>query len=186
MSKKDKTISTKLHTYDAAANLSTTNLSANNTHHLLAAASIHLLTTVSSNLLAPTNSNTATELTSKWNSKAKTNTTKLEINYLNLLVTPKDTTSNHPEPNQKQSLTSNISPGTVTNNKLLATIFPFKLEELTSMLLFSGTALKEKPIIMMYTDTKIDGQPIKLSLNSGLAGSIITKQLMNQLGCQVD
>ncbi|KAG9305504.1 hypothetical protein G9A89_006474 [Geosiphon pyriformis] len=49
-----------------------------------------------------------------------------------------------------------------------------------------GAALEEKPITAMYTDAKIDGHPIKFILNSGSAGSIITKQLMNQLGCQVD
>ncbi|KAG9298936.1 hypothetical protein G9A89_015958 [Geosiphon pyriformis] len=38
----------------------------------------------------------------------------------------------------------------------------------------------------MYTNAKVNRQFIKLILNSGLAGSIITQQLMNQLGCQVD
>ncbi|KAG9284517.1 hypothetical protein G9A89_014121 [Geosiphon pyriformis] len=36
----------------------------------------------------------------------------------------------------------------------------------------------------MYTDVKVDGQFIKLILDSKSAGSIITKQLMDQLGRQ--
>ncbi|KAG9305815.1 hypothetical protein G9A89_001104 [Geosiphon pyriformis] len=38
----------------------------------------------------------------------------------------------------------------------------------------------------MYTNVKVNGHSIKLILNSGSAGSIITRQLMNQLGCRVD
>ncbi|KAG9297301.1 hypothetical protein G9A89_001990 [Geosiphon pyriformis] len=38
----------------------------------------------------------------------------------------------------------------------------------------------------MYTDAKVDGHPIKLILDSGSAGSIITRQLMDQLGHRVD
>ncbi|KAG9286199.1 hypothetical protein G9A89_014185 [Geosiphon pyriformis] len=49
------------------------------------------------------------------------------------------------------------------------------------MLIFSRTALKSKLITVMYTDVKVDSQFIKLILDSGLASSIITQQLMNQL-----
>ncbi|KAG9288705.1 hypothetical protein G9A89_004324 [Geosiphon pyriformis] len=38
----------------------------------------------------------------------------------------------------------------------------------------------------MYTDVKVDGHLIKLILDSSSAGSIITQQLMDQLGCRVD
>ncbi|KAG9290345.1 hypothetical protein G9A89_007076 [Geosiphon pyriformis] len=38
----------------------------------------------------------------------------------------------------------------------------------------------------MYTNAKVDEQAIKLILNSGSTGSIITQQLMDQLGYQVD
>ncbi|KAG9292583.1 hypothetical protein G9A89_006954 [Geosiphon pyriformis] len=38
----------------------------------------------------------------------------------------------------------------------------------------------------MYTNAKVDGYSIKLILDSELAGSIITRQLIDQLGCQVD
>ncbi|KAG9304855.1 hypothetical protein G9A89_000768 [Geosiphon pyriformis] len=54
------------------------------------------------------------------------------------------------------------------------------------ILLFSRAALKEKLITTMYMDAKIDGHTIKLILDSGSAGNIITRQLMNQLGHQVD
>ncbi|KAG9285471.1 hypothetical protein G9A89_010946 [Geosiphon pyriformis] len=71
-------------------------------------------------------------------------------------------------------------------NKSLTVIFLFKLKEPVEMSLFSGTALESKPIIAMYTDAKVDGQHIKLILKSRSAGSIITKQLMDQLDYQVD
>ncbi|KAG9294307.1 hypothetical protein G9A89_001812 [Geosiphon pyriformis] len=182
LSIKHRNISNKLPIYDAATNLSTANLLATSTHHLSSAAPTHLSTAVSGNLSAPTNSNTAAELISKQNSKAKTDTAKLEIgdsgsptdfqfynttiriltmkfrywNYLSLLVTPKDAPSNNPETNQKQSLTNNILLATVTNNKSLAVIFPFKLEETTPVPLFSGATLDTKPITTMYTDAKVD------------------------------
>ncbi|KAG9289667.1 hypothetical protein G9A89_014402 [Geosiphon pyriformis] len=38
----------------------------------------------------------------------------------------------------------------------------------------------------MYTNVKVDGHSIKLILDSGSAGSIITQQLMDQLGHRVD
>ncbi|KAG9301836.1 hypothetical protein G9A89_004515 [Geosiphon pyriformis] len=98
-----------------------------------------------------------------------------------LLVTPEDATPSNPETNSIQKLTSNILLTTVTNNKLLMAIFSFDLEEIIEILLFSGAAFKEKPITVMYTDAKINGHAIKLILDSGSAGSIITKQLMDQL-----
>ncbi|KAG9306719.1 hypothetical protein G9A89_004266 [Geosiphon pyriformis] len=102
-------------------------------------------------------------------------------NYLSLLVIPEGTLPNNWKPKQKQPLT-NIPPATVMEDKSLAAIFPFKIKELTETLLFSRAALEKKLITAMYTDAKIDGQSIKLILNSGLAGSIITRQLMDQLG----
>ncbi|KAG9300873.1 hypothetical protein G9A89_015329 [Geosiphon pyriformis] len=109
-----------------------------------------------------------------------------QVNYLSLLVTPEDTTTNNLGSNQQQALTNNIPPATVTNDKSLAAIFLFNLEKTIKILLFSRAALEEKPITIMYTDAKINGHAIKLILDSGLAGSIITKQLMDQLGHQVD
>ncbi|KAG9295509.1 hypothetical protein G9A89_013538 [Geosiphon pyriformis] len=107
-------------------------------------------------------------------------------NYLSLLVTPEDASTNNPAFTQKQPLTSNISLATITKDESLATIFPFEFEETATMPLFSGTALEAKPITVMYTDAKVKEQSIKLILDSGSTGSIITRQLMNQLGCQVD
>ncbi|KAG9297678.1 hypothetical protein G9A89_011193 [Geosiphon pyriformis] len=175
-------IPSELLIYDVAATLSTTsisnaNLSTNDTSNLSATATIHL------SAAAP----------------AKIDPTKLEINlgtgyaqnpnfqnYLNLLVTPEDAQPNNLETNQYSTLTSNIPPATITENESLDAIFLFKLKEPSIMPLFSGAALEEKPITAIYTDAKVDSHSIKLILDSGSAGSIITKQLMDQLGCQVD
>ncbi|KAG9300728.1 hypothetical protein G9A89_023526 [Geosiphon pyriformis] len=93
--------------------------------------------------------------------------------YLSLLVTPENATSNNTESNQHVPINT-IPPATISNDKSLAAIFPFKLEENTPIPLFSRAALEEKPITAMYTDARIDGHPIKLILDSGSAGSIIT------------
>ncbi|KAG9302978.1 hypothetical protein G9A89_022638 [Geosiphon pyriformis] len=98
-----------------------------------------------------------------------------------LLVTPEDALTNNPAFTPKQPLISNIPPAIITKNKSLATIFSFEFEETAATLLFSGAALEAKPITTMYTDAKVEGQSIKLILDSSSAGSIITKQLMDQL-----
>ncbi|KAG9297339.1 hypothetical protein G9A89_004001 [Geosiphon pyriformis] len=105
--------------------------------------------------------------------------------YLSLLVNPEDTQSNNLKTNQQPTLTNNILPATITKNKSLNAIFLFELEKPSAILLFSGATLEEKPITTMYTDAKIDGYSIKLILNSRSAGSIITKQLMDQLDYQM-
>ncbi|KAG9286001.1 hypothetical protein G9A89_022677 [Geosiphon pyriformis] len=191
-------ILTKLHTYDAA-----TNLSANSTCYLLFTASTHLLATASGNLPATTNSNTTTELISKQNSKAKTGTAKLEIvdgglstdfRFYSTTIrfsTMKfryqfDPKSKFPTLFKSFVLTNNIPLATITNNKTLAAIFPFELEETTTVPLFNGATLEEKLIMAMYTDVKVDDHFIKLILNSRSAGNIIIKQLIDQLGCRVD
>ncbi|KAG9284014.1 hypothetical protein G9A89_022788 [Geosiphon pyriformis] len=162
------------------------------TSNLSATVITHLSAAVLGNLSVPTNSNTATELTSKQNPKAEINPTKLKIVDGSLPTdsqffhTTKDAQSNNLETNQQTTLTSNILPATITENELLNAIFPFKFEKLSTTPLFSGTTLEEKPIIAMYTDAKVDGHSIKLILDSGLADSIIIRQLMNQLGCRID
>ncbi|KAG9286640.1 hypothetical protein G9A89_007767 [Geosiphon pyriformis] len=105
--------------------------------------------------------------------------------YLSLLVIPENATSNNMESNQHIP-TNMIPPATISSDKSLAAIFSFELEENTLILLFSRATLKEKPIRAMYMDARVDGHPIKLILDSESAGSIITRQLMDQLGCQVD
>ncbi|KAG9294680.1 hypothetical protein G9A89_008159 [Geosiphon pyriformis] len=176
---RNTSISSELHTYDTAATLSSTsilsaNLLTDNTDNLSATVTTYLSAAASDNLSVPTNSNTTTELISKQNPKAEIDPTKLEI--IN-----EDAQPNNPKTNQQPTLTSNILPATITENELLNTIFPFKLKEPLITLLFSGAILKEKPIMAMYTDAKVDGHSIKLILDSGSAGSIITKQLMDQL-----
>ncbi|KAG9303636.1 hypothetical protein G9A89_018533 [Geosiphon pyriformis] len=107
-------------------------------------------------------------------------------NYLSLLVTPEDASTNNLAFVQNQPLTSNISPATITEDKSLASIFSFKFEETTTTPLFSEVTLEAKPITVMYTDAKVEGQSIKLILNSSSADSIITRQLMDQLGHRVN
>ncbi|KAG9300245.1 hypothetical protein G9A89_011318 [Geosiphon pyriformis] len=106
--------------------------------------------------------------------------------YLSLLVTPENALPNNQESKQKQPLTSNIPPATIFHNKSLAAIFFFELEETIPVPLFSRATFDTKPITTMYTNAKIDGYFIKLILNSGSVGSIITRQLIDQLGCQVN
>ncbi|KAG9297020.1 hypothetical protein G9A89_008606, partial [Geosiphon pyriformis] len=106
--------------------------------------------------------------------------------YLSLLVTPEDATSSNQGIEQQQPPTNNIPSATITKNEFLDVIFPFKLEEPSDMPLFSEAALEEKLITAMYTDAKVDGHPIKLILDSGSTGSIITRQLMDQLGHRVN
>ncbi|KAG9301409.1 hypothetical protein G9A89_018081 [Geosiphon pyriformis] len=102
-------------------------------------------------------------------------------NYLSLLVIPEDVPSNNSETTQKQSLTNNIPLATITNDKSLAAIFPFELKKTTLVPLFSEATLNTKPITIMYTNVKVNGHVIKLILDSRSAGSIITRQLMDQL-----
>ncbi|KAG9306236.1 hypothetical protein G9A89_016140 [Geosiphon pyriformis] len=180
------TILTKLPTYDTTVYISTTNLLVFDAYHLSTTVPTHISATAPSNLSVPLNLNTATELTSKQNPKAKTNTTKLEIvnhrfrqqnsgtgytqnpnfqNYLSLLVIPEDAQPNNPETNPQLMPISNILPATITENKSLDAIFLFELKELSTTSLFSEATLKEKPITAMYTNAKVDDHFIKLILN---------------------
>ncbi|KAG9295758.1 hypothetical protein G9A89_008986 [Geosiphon pyriformis] len=53
--------------------------------------------------------------------------------------------------------------------------------------MFSGAALDKKHLITaIYTEATVNNTPIKLILDSKSAGSIITLQLVNQLGFKVD
>ncbi|KAG9288416.1 hypothetical protein G9A89_015622 [Geosiphon pyriformis] len=89
-------------------------------------------------------------------------------NYLSLLINPKDASANNPEFAQKQPLTNNIPSATITENKSLAAIFLFKFEETTAIPLFSGATLEAKLITVMYIDTKVKEQSIKLILDNGI------------------
>ncbi|KAG9299858.1 hypothetical protein G9A89_003402 [Geosiphon pyriformis] len=91
----------------------------------------------------------------------------------------------HPKP-KCLTLFNNIPLATITNDELLAAIFLFEFKKLLQTPLFNGATLEKKPITAMYTNAKVDGQAIKLILDSSLANSIITRQLINQLGYQVD
>ncbi|KAG9294225.1 hypothetical protein G9A89_021584 [Geosiphon pyriformis] len=178
--------------------VSSSNLSTTATSNLLATATNTISITDTNNLSTLTNLNTTTKLTSKQNPKTKNDTTKLEIDdgststdlqfiKSTIRIIPAEFRNQKTlYPANQKPLTNNIPPAASTENKLLAAIFPFELEEITSVPLFSEATLDTKPITAMYTNTKVNGQYIKLILNSGSAGSIITKQLMDQLGCRVD
>ncbi|KAG9297755.1 hypothetical protein G9A89_011270 [Geosiphon pyriformis] len=194
---------THLPTSDAVISLLVSSISTSN---LSAAATSNISTTATNNLSTPTDPNTAPKLTTQQNPKTENDSTELEIGNgssstnpqfftatiwitpaeFSLLVTPEDTSTNNLAFTQKQQLTSNIPPATITKDESLAAIFPFKFEKTATMPLFSGAALEAKLITTMYTDTKVEGQFIKLILDSGFAGSIITRQLMDQLGHQVN
>ncbi|KAG9287506.1 hypothetical protein G9A89_023878 [Geosiphon pyriformis] len=189
---------------------STCSLSTTALIYLLTTVSTYLLAAALNNILITTNSNTIIKFSSddirKFQIKGYP---KLEIidgclqtdsqlhkpvikitpvkfknwNYLSLLVTLEDASSNKTEPNQNKPLTSNIPPA-IMENKSLTAIFSFEIKEPLEVLLFSGAAFEEKPITAIYTNTKIDGHSIKLILDSELAGSIITRQLIDQLNHQ--
>ncbi|KAG9284005.1 hypothetical protein G9A89_005334 [Geosiphon pyriformis] len=178
------TISNYLPANDTAINLSATSISSSNLStngpNLSATATDNVLTATTNNLSTPNNSDSTTKLTGQQSLKAENHAAKLEIIH-------EDTSPSNQKLTQKQQThTSNILPATVTNDESLDAIFSFELEKPLTTPLFSRAALEEKPITAMYTDAKIDGHHIKLILDSGLAGSIITQQLMDQLGRQVD
>ncbi|KAG9288007.1 hypothetical protein G9A89_017602 [Geosiphon pyriformis] len=173
---KSKSISIYLSANNAAANLSNTSISILN---ISTAATRNISTAATNSLSTITiNSNTTTKpnYDNIWKlqiQKTGYNQNLSFQNYLSLLITPENAASSKQETNQKP-LTCNISPAASTEDESLAAIFPFELEEITSVPLFSGATLDTKLITVMYTDAKVD------------AGSIITKQLMDQLGYQVN
>ncbi|KAG9303483.1 hypothetical protein G9A89_018379 [Geosiphon pyriformis] len=107
----------------------------------------------------------------QWNSGTGQTQSPNSQNYLSLLVTPEDASTNNLAFTQKQPLTSNIPPAIITENKSLAAIFSFEFKETAAMLLFSEAALEAKPITTMYTDAKVEGQSIKFILDSGSVGT---------------
>ncbi|KAG9307081.1 hypothetical protein G9A89_016909 [Geosiphon pyriformis] len=144
-------------------------------------------TIATTNLLISTHSNTTTNDCAQWKSEAENHSTKLkiepyprnlEIRYTQNL---KDASLNNLETNQKL-LTNNILLVMVTNNKLLTAIFPFKIKELLTTLLFSEATLNAKLIMTIYTNTKVNSQSIKLILDSSSTGSIITKATKTPIG----
>ncbi|KAG9285972.1 hypothetical protein G9A89_022648 [Geosiphon pyriformis] len=200
-------IPTHLSAYDVPTNLSTasllnSSLSTTATSNLSGAAINNISTTATSNLSNTHHSNTTSKSNSNDIKKPKIeNHPKLEIgdgctstNFqlfsptikIFFLMTPEDTTSSNQRIKQQQPPTNNIPPATITKNEFLDAIFLFKLEKSSDTPLFSGAAFEEKPIMAMYIDAKVDGHFIKLILDSGSADSIITQQLMDQLGHQVD
>ncbi|KAG9302447.1 hypothetical protein G9A89_006411 [Geosiphon pyriformis] len=80
-----------------------------------------------------------------------------------------------------------IPPARIAENANLSDIFPFEFEANKSLFLLSNAAAnKQKAIMVMYTEAKVEGKTICLILDSRSAGSIITYQLMQQLKRNVD
>ncbi|KAG9295315.1 hypothetical protein G9A89_021246 [Geosiphon pyriformis] len=129
-------------------------------------------------LIATTNLSTASISTSSLSTAATSNLSTAAFNNLSAAA-PNNLLVSTINPNTAPKLSYNeIRKPEIQNCSKLEisndAIFPFELKKLLTMPLFSGAALEEKPITAMYTNVKIDGHPIKLILDSGSAGSIIT------------
>ncbi|KAG9288497.1 hypothetical protein G9A89_015703 [Geosiphon pyriformis] len=165
---------THLPSSDAVISLSNSSVSSSN---LSTAATGDLSTTTATNNLSTTTNPNATQSLSlngtqrlriiqqSWRSQPS------GLHQWNLGV--EDTTPKDQE--LGQTLINNIPPATVTNDKSLAAIFPFKLEGPSQLPLFSRVTFEEKPITVMYTDAKVDGHPIKLILDSDQLGRRIDR-----------
>ncbi|KAG9288187.1 hypothetical protein G9A89_020493 [Geosiphon pyriformis] len=80
-----------------------------------------------------------------------------------------------------------IPPARIAENANLLDIFPFEFKANESSFLLSNAAANEqKAITAMYTEAKVERKAIRLILDSGSTGSIITYQLMQQLKRNVD
>ncbi|KAG9291134.1 hypothetical protein G9A89_013006 [Geosiphon pyriformis] len=88
---------------------------------------------------------------------------------------------------RSNSFNHTILPAQIAQNANLSDIFSFEFEANESPFLLSNAAVNEqKAITAIYTEATVEGKPIRLILDSGLAGSIITYQLMQQLKQNVD
>ncbi|KAG9300830.1 hypothetical protein G9A89_004460 [Geosiphon pyriformis] len=88
---------------------------------------------------------------------------------------------------RSNSFNHTIPPAQIAQNANLSDIFPFEFEANESSFLLSNAAVNEqKAITVMYIEATVEGKSIRLILDSGLAGSIITYQLMQQLKQNVD
>ncbi|KAG9303361.1 hypothetical protein G9A89_013687 [Geosiphon pyriformis] len=74
-----------------------------------------------------------------------------------------------------------ILPAQIAQNANLLDIFPFEFEANESPFLLSNAAVNEqKAITAMYTEATVEGKPIHLILDSGLAGIIVTADGMKK------
>ncbi|KAG9303016.1 hypothetical protein G9A89_006233 [Geosiphon pyriformis] len=125
--------------------------------------------------------NSPSELRS-WNSGTGATQNLNSQNYLSLLVIPEDATNTNLGSNQQLTLTSNIPPATVTEDKLLAAISPFEIEEPSEVSLFNRVTIEEKPITAIYTDAKINGHFIKLILDSRRVDHVASAKIITADG----
>ncbi|KAG9291743.1 hypothetical protein G9A89_012028 [Geosiphon pyriformis] len=83
---------------------------------------------------------------------------------------------------RSNSFNHTIPSAQIAQNVNLSDIFPFEFEANESPFLLSNAAVNEqKAITVIYTEATVEEKPIRLILDSGSAGSIITYQLMQQL-----
>ncbi|KAG9290088.1 hypothetical protein G9A89_010394 [Geosiphon pyriformis] len=74
-----------------------------------------------------------------------------------------------------------IPPAQIAQNANLLDIFPFEFEANESPFLLSNAAVNEqKAITTMYTEATVEGKPIRLILDSGSAGIIVTADGMKK------
>ncbi|KAG9297997.1 hypothetical protein G9A89_018825 [Geosiphon pyriformis] len=153
-------ISTNLPANNAKANISTTHIS---TSSLLTAATNNISTTTATNNLS--NTHTVKIMTKKYRNQVYSKPEFSELfkssGYLRKRL------NQHSEI-QMKAITYQYSASH-------SVIFPFEIEELTETPLFSGAALEEKSIMVMYMDGKIDDQFIKLILDSGSVDTVSTR-----------
>ncbi|KAG9285150.1 hypothetical protein G9A89_004365 [Geosiphon pyriformis] len=189
----------------STTSISSTNLSTNGPN-LSAITTGNVSTITANNLSILNDSDPTTKLTGQWSPKAENHAAKLEIvdgsssadfqsfQSNKILSTefghwefPKlFKSSGYPRRCLTQQLGIHPKTTNMYQQYSASNNYQQQITKPSNTPLFSGTALEEKPITTMYTNVKIDGHHIKLILDSGSAGSIITRQLMDQLDCRVN
>ncbi|KAG9305501.1 hypothetical protein G9A89_006471 [Geosiphon pyriformis] len=144
---------------------------------------------VNNNRISPNN-----QLVPQNTTQPRSNSYHTQPSYLTM---PEEQNFHHTTPSedraaaqQQRNLSHNhttIPPARIAENANLSDIFLFEFEANKSPFLLSNAAANEqKAITAMYTKAEVEGKPIRLILDSGSTGSIITYQLMQQLKRNVD
>ncbi|KAG9294298.1 hypothetical protein G9A89_021657 [Geosiphon pyriformis] len=150
-----RNISIKLPTSDAAANLSTTGI---------------LSSTLSTDNTIQTPPSNPAQMTS---GNPKFRPLGLRQQSLGIRYTQNLSSQNYLS--LLKSLTSNIPSVTIMEDESLAVIFLFEIEEPTKIFLFSKTMLEEKPIMVIYTDAKIDAASARIFTTDGATKTPISE-----------
>ncbi|KAG9294203.1 hypothetical protein G9A89_021562 [Geosiphon pyriformis] len=126
--------------------------------------------------------------TTNWFSKIPLNqdptTITLNPNFHHTALSEDRTVAQQQNPSHNHTI---ILPARIAENANLSDIFFFEFEANESPFLLSNAAAnKQKAITVMYTEAEVEGKAIRLILDNGSTGSIITYQLMQQLKRNVD